>query len=69
MKPDQELSKKYPHQAALLDDIIAALETERINWPIAFHLMSTEEWIRKMRNDPKFYWHCATTSSEMPAGI
>ena len=65
IKPDQELSKKYPNQAALLDDIIAALETERINWPSAFNLMSSEEWIRKMRTDPKFYWHCAKKSSEM----
>ena len=65
MKPDQELSKKYPNQAALLDDIIAALETKRINWPSAFNLMSSEEWIRKMRTDPKFYWHCAKKSSEM----
>jgi hypothetical protein len=65
MKHDQELSKKYPNQAALLDDIIAALETKRINWPSAFNLMSSEEWIRKMRTDPKFYWHCAKKSSEM----
>ena len=65
MKPNQELSKKYPNQAALLDHIIAALETEKINWPSAFNLMSSEEWIRKMRTDPKFYWHCAKNSSEM----
>ena len=65
MKPNQELSKKYPNQAALLDHIIAALETEKINWPSAFNLMSSEEWIRKMRTDPKFYWHCAKKSSEM----
>ena len=65
MKCDQELSTKYPNQSALLDDIIAALETERINWQSDFNLMSSEQWIQKMQTDPKFYWHCVKNSSEM----
>ena len=55
MKHDQELSIKYPSQTALIDDIISALETGRIRWPIAFDLMSTKQWIQKMRADATFY--------------
>ena len=65
MKADQELSRKYPNQIALLDDIISALETERIHWPSAFNLMSSEQWIQKMRENPNFYWYHARDSSEL----
>ena len=65
MKADQELSEKYPSQQALLNEIISALETEIINWPSTFNLMSSEQWIQKMRANPKFYFHHAKTSSEM----
>ena len=65
MKPDQELSEKFSNQTALLDNIIAALETERIHWPSAFILMTSEQWIQKMRTDPRFYYYHAKISSEM----
>ena len=65
MKHDQELSKKYPSQTALLNDIISLLETERIHWPSAFNLISSEQWIQKMRADSIFYFHHARSSSEM----
>ena len=65
MKADQELSRKHPSQRALLNDIISALESERINWPSSFDLMSSEQWIQKMRENPKFYWFHARNSSEM----
>ena len=65
MKHHQELSEKYPNQRALLDDIFSALETERINWPSSFNLMSSVQWIQKMRADPRFYFHHAKNFSEM----
>ena len=65
MKTDQELSEQYPSQRALLNDIISALETERINWPSSFDLMSSEQWIQKMRKNPNFYMHHAGDSSEL----
>ena len=70
MKHDQELSEKYPsqrgsRQRALLYDIISALETERIHWPSSFNVMSSEQWIQKMWENPKFYMHHARNSSEM----
>ena len=65
MKYGQELSIKYTSQTALIDDITSALETGRIQWPSAFNLMSSEQWIQKMRADPTFYFHHAKTSSEM----
>ena len=65
MKHDQELSIKYPSQTALIDDITSVLETGRIQWPSAFNLMSSEEWIQKMRADPTFYWHHARNASTM----
>ena len=65
MKHDQELSIKYPSQTALIDDIISALETGRIQRPSAFNLMSSEQWIQKMRADPKFYKFHARNASEM----
>ena len=65
MKHDQELSKKYPSQTALLNGIISSLESERIHWPKGFNLMSSEQWIRKIKSDPIFYFHHARNSSEM----
>ena len=65
MKQDSELSKKYPDQATLLKGIIEALETRKISWPNGFTLMSSEQWIQRMRTDPSFYSHHARNSSEM----
>ena len=65
MKHDQELSNKSSSQKALVNEIIAGLETERIYWPLSFNLMSSEQWSQKMRIDPKFYWYYAKNSSEV----
>ena len=65
MKYDQELSIKYPSQTAFIDDITSALETGRIQWPSAFNLMSSEQWIQKMRANPTFYKHHARNVSKM----
>ena len=65
MKHDQDLSIKYPSQTALIDDITSVLETGRIQWPSAFNLMSSEQWIQKMRADPIFYMHHAISASKM----
>ena len=65
MKHDQELSNKSSSQKALVNEIIAGLETERIYWPLSFNLMSSEQWSQKMRMDPKFYWYYARNSSEV----
>ena len=65
MKHDQELSIKYPSQTALIDDIILALEAGIIQWPSAFNLMSSEQWIQKMRANPSFYTHHVSYVSEM----
>ena len=65
MKHDQELSNKSSSQTALVNEIITGLDTERINWPLSFNLMSSEQWSQKMRMDPKFYWYFARNSSEV----
>ena len=65
MKHDQELTIKYPSQTALIDDIISALETGGIQWPSAFNLMSSEQWIQKMRDDATFYTYHARNASDM----
>jgi hypothetical protein len=65
MKHDQELSIKYASQTALIDDITSALETGRIHWPSAFNLMSSEQWIQKMRASSTFYMYHAINASKM----
>ena len=67
MKDDQELSNKFPDHTALLDAIITALETGRIIWQntFNFNLMSSEEWIQKMKTDSEFYFHHAGNFTEM----
>ena len=52
IKQDIELSEKYFDQAALLDDIFEGIKTKKISWPNNFSLMSSEEWIQKMRQPP-----------------
>ena len=65
IKQDSELSEKYPDQATLLKDIIDALETREISWPKSFTLMSSQEWIQRIRTNPKFYFYHARNVSEM----
>ena len=65
MKQDSELSEKYPDQATLLKGIIEALETRKISWPNGFTLMSSEQWIQRMKTNHIFYFHHARNSSEM----
>ena len=66
MKQDSELSKKYPDQATLLKSIIEALQTRKISWPWwSYFLMSSEQWIQRMRTNPNFHLHHARNSSEM----
>ena len=67
MKDDQELSNKFPDHTALLDAIITALATGRIIWQntFNFNLMSSEEWIQKMKTDSEFYFHHAGNFTEM----
>ena len=63
IKQDAELSEKYYDQATLLRDIIEGLKGNKISWPNDFTLMSSEEWIRKMRINSIFYlFHAASTS-------
>merc|ERR1711971_374912 len=45
--------------------ITSALETGRIQWPSAFNLMSSEQWIQKMRADPTFYTYHARNVTTM----
>ena len=65
IKQDSELSEKYPDQATLLKDIIDALETREISWPKSFTLMSSQEWIQRIRTDSSFYFYHARNVSEM----
>ena len=65
MKQDSELSTKYCDQATLLKGIIENLEARKIYWPNRFSLMSSEEWIQKMKLDPTFYWCHAKDLSEI----
>ena len=62
---DSDMPKKYDSSSDLLSDILNALDEKKINWPRDFRLMSSEEWIEKMRTDPIFYFHHAKNSSEM----
>ena len=65
MKQDSELSKKYPDQATLLKSMIDDLDSKKISWPNRFSLMSSEEWIQKMRLNPMFYRYHIMNPSEM----
>ena len=65
IKQDSELSEKYPDQASLLKDIIDALETREIFWPKSFTLMSSQDWIQRIRTNSLFYFHHARNVSEM----
>ena len=62
---DSDMPKKYDSSSDLLSDILNALDEKKINWPRYFWLMSSEEWIEKMRTDPIFYFHHTRNSSEM----
>ena len=65
MKQDSILSAKYPNKATLLKGIIEDLEARKISWPNRCSLMSSEEWIQKMRLNPEFYWFHARSISEI----
>ena len=52
-----DMPKKYDSSFDLLSDILSALDKKKINWPSDFRLISSEEWMEKMRIDPIFYLH------------
>ena len=63
IKQDFMLSKTYRTQKTLLEDIISSLRNNEIIWPT--NLMSPKKWIKKMRDNPKFYFYHARNASEM----
>ena len=63
IKQDFMLSKTYRTQKTLLEDIISSLRNNEIIWPT--NLMSPKKWIKKMRDNPKFYFYHAKNASEM----
>ena len=53
---DPDVTKHYD-ASSLLNDILDALDKQKISWPQDFKRMSPQEWVQKMRNDPIFYFH------------
>ena len=64
-RQDLKLGTRHQDQALLLNDIIEGLETKRIDWPNEFSLMLSENWIQKMKDNPKFYYYHAKNYLEM----
>ena len=65
LKYDSEWSMKAYVSSALLNDILKALDENQLAWPNNFSLLSSNEWVKRMRIDPIFYKHHATDDTEM----
>ena len=52
---DKKLCRSYPDQESLVKAITEDLESGKIFWPNDFDLISMEQWVQRMRNNPKFY--------------
>ena len=44
--------------SSILENIFSILETDEVKWP-------KEKWMKRMKEDPKFYWYSSSTEEEM----
>ena len=61
---DPDVQKDY-NASSLLNDILDALDEQKIIWPKDFERMSSQEWMQKMKNDPIFYFHLVGNSDPL----
>ena len=65
LKFDPEWSSKNYTGSSLLDDILMALNENQLACPIDFNILTSIDWIRRMKSNAVFYKHHATSPSEM----
>ena len=65
LKHDPEWSSKKYTGSSLLDHILRALEEKQLEWPVDFNLLSSNDWIRRMKTNPVFYRDHARDASDM----
>ena len=49
----------------MIKAILTALSDKKLDWPEDFNLVSSKDWVEKMKIDPIFYLHHAKNVEEM----
>ena len=65
LKHDPNWARKGYSGPDLIEAILTALSDKKLDWPEDFNLVSSKDWVEKMKIDPTFYRDHAKNAEEM----
>ena len=65
LKHDPNWARKLYSGSDLIEAILTALSDKKLDWPEDFDLVSSKDWVEKMKIDPNFYIYHANNAEEM----
>ena len=65
LKHDPNWARKEYSGSDLIEAILTALSDKKLDWPEDFNLVSSKDWVEKMKINPIFYRHHAEDVEEM----
>ena len=65
LKHDPNWARKVYSGTDLIEAILTALSDKKIDWPEDFNLVSSKDWVEKMKINEIFYKHHAKNAEEM----
>ena len=65
LKHDPNWARKVYSGYDLIKAILTALSDKKLDWPEDFNLVSSKDWVEKMKIDPTFYRDHAKNAEEM----
>ena len=65
LKHDPNWARKVYSGFDLIEAILTAFSDKKLDWPEDFNLVSSKDWVEKMKIDPIFYKHHTKDAEEM----
>ena len=65
LKHDPNWARKEYSGSDLIEAILTALSDKKLDWPEDFNLVSSKDWVEKMKIHPSFYKNHAKNAKEM----
>ena len=65
LKHDPNWARKEYSGSDLIEAILTAFSDKKLDWPEDFNLVSSKDWVEKMKINPIFYRHHAKNAEEM----
>ena len=67
LKHDPNWARKEYSGSDLIEAILTALSDKKLDWPEDFNLVSSKDWVEKMKINPTFYYSHAKSAEELIA--